>query len=222
MIGQSEMGSSNHITFITLFSTARLCYAFISLSNFGPNPFCSAKRVCFDFSSSNFQMESHILSTGGITLRVPRWLGPWRSGRLGRISKPTRPGWVQFEGGERERERERVRSLSLSRRAFLAPDCTPPASRIISSSGKLCHSFSLKLLVCWNLALLIIFLRFLSALLPPQATEIRLLQVFTRSLSQGLLYQPCLLGSSVSQSHTFTSEDNERTLLMFCMFDMDM
>lgn len=123
-----------------------------------------------------------------------------------------------------ERERERVRSLSLRRRAFLAPDCTPPASRIILSSGKSCHRFSLKLIICRCLgcALLLISLRFLSALLPPQATEIRLLQVFTRSLSQGLLYQHCLLGSSVGHSHTFTSEDNERTLLMFCMCDMDM
>jgi hypothetical protein len=215
MIGQAEMGSTNHITFITLFFSVRLCYAFTSLRKFW------AKRACLDFSSSTFQMESHILSTGGITLRVPRWLGPWRSSRrLGRISKPTRPGWVQFES----RERERVRSLSLRRRAFLGPDCTPPASRIISSSGKSCHRFSLKLIICRCLGcpLPLISLRFLSALLPPQATEIRLLQVFTRSLSQGLLYQHCLLGSSVSQSHTFTSEDNERTLLMFCMCDMDM
>jgi hypothetical protein len=187
--------------------------------NFGPNPFCSSKWACLDFSSSNFQMESHILSTGGITLRVLRWLDLWRSSRrLGRISKPTRPGWVQFESRERESGAcPWVDELSWP------PIARPPP---LESSRRLVNVAIAFLSNCLfagaRVALFFLFLRFVSALLPPQATEIRLLQVFTRSLSQGLLYQPCLSGSSVSQSHTFTSEDNERTILMFCMCDMDM
>jgi hypothetical protein len=45
-------------------SLSKLC------KNAGPKPFCWAKLACFDFSSSNFYLQGHILSTGGVALTV--------------------------------------------------------------------------------------------------------------------------------------------------------
>ncbi len=67
--------------FITLFSGS--CYALLFLyqplskgcRNGGPKPFCSAKRACFDFSSSNVNVQGHIQSTGGIKVGTPLKLG---------------------------------------------------------------------------------------------------------------------------------------------------
>ncbi len=50
----------------------RLCCAFHQphhFSNVGPKPFCWAKLACFDFSSSNFLLFGHILSTSWAALR---------------------------------------------------------------------------------------------------------------------------------------------------------
>jgi hypothetical protein len=52
----------------------RLCCAFYQLSklckNPGPKPFCWAKLACMDFSSANFNMQGHILSTSGVALTL--------------------------------------------------------------------------------------------------------------------------------------------------------
>jgi hypothetical protein len=37
--------------------------------NAGPKPFCWAKLVCFEFFSSNFTFQGHILSTNGVSLK---------------------------------------------------------------------------------------------------------------------------------------------------------
>ncbi len=50
----------------------RLCCAFYQphyFSNVGPKPLCCAKLTCFDFSSSNFLLFCHILSTSLAALR---------------------------------------------------------------------------------------------------------------------------------------------------------
>jgi hypothetical protein len=44
-------------------SLSRLC------TNAGPKPFCWAKLTCSDFSSSEFNLQGHILSTAGVALR---------------------------------------------------------------------------------------------------------------------------------------------------------
>jgi hypothetical protein len=41
--------------------------------NVVPKPFCSAKPACFDFSSSNFNLQGHILSTNAAGLSVQCW-----------------------------------------------------------------------------------------------------------------------------------------------------
>ncbi len=46
---------------------------------FGPKVFCWAKLACFDFSSSNFNFQGHILSTGGVALRSLRFYASWRT-----------------------------------------------------------------------------------------------------------------------------------------------
>ncbi len=38
-------------------------------TNAGPKPFCWAKLTCSDFSSSEFNLQGHILSTAGVALR---------------------------------------------------------------------------------------------------------------------------------------------------------
>lgn len=44
--------------------------------NVGPNPaFSWVKSACFDFSASNFKLQSHILSTSGVAQRVHRGPG---------------------------------------------------------------------------------------------------------------------------------------------------
>lgn len=43
----------------------------ILVKNARPKPFCWAKPSCFDFSSLNFLLQGHRLSTGGVALR---WL----------------------------------------------------------------------------------------------------------------------------------------------------
>jgi len=53
----------------------RLCCSFTSLStgckNAGPKPFCSAELACFDFSSSNVNVQGYIESTGGVKVGTP-------------------------------------------------------------------------------------------------------------------------------------------------------
>jgi hypothetical protein len=44
-------------------SLSKLC------KNAGPKPFCCAKPACFDFTSSNFNLQGHILNTSGVALR---------------------------------------------------------------------------------------------------------------------------------------------------------
>jgi hypothetical protein len=71
MIGQSEIGSSNQIIFITLWQVLGFTMPFTSLKlckNAGLKPFCRAKPACFDFSLSNFNLQGHILSTRGVAL----------------------------------------------------------------------------------------------------------------------------------------------------------
>jgi hypothetical protein len=55
-------------------SGVRLCCAFYQLSklckNPGPKPFCWAKLACMDFSSAEFNMQGHILSTSGVALTL--------------------------------------------------------------------------------------------------------------------------------------------------------
>ncbi len=43
----------------------------------GPNPFCWAKLGCFYFSSYNFNVQSHILSTAGVALRAHQPTQPY-------------------------------------------------------------------------------------------------------------------------------------------------
>jgi hypothetical protein len=55
----------------------RLCCAFYQPHHFskvGPKPFCWAKLACFDFSSSNFHLFGHILSTSWAALRALFWV----------------------------------------------------------------------------------------------------------------------------------------------------
>jgi hypothetical protein len=40
----------------------------------GPKPFCCTKPTCFDFSSSNFNLQGDIMCTGGVALRGGRVL----------------------------------------------------------------------------------------------------------------------------------------------------
>ncbi len=81
MISQSRTGSSSQIIFITLFSLAgvKLCYAFHQPQQtvqkcwaktimLGQNHFAEPNRPCFDFSSSSFDVQGDILSTGGVAL----------------------------------------------------------------------------------------------------------------------------------------------------------
>ncbi len=42
----------------------------IMSTNAGPKPFCWAKLTCFDFSSSNFHLQGHIMSTCGSSLSL--------------------------------------------------------------------------------------------------------------------------------------------------------
>jgi len=78
--GQSKTGfSSSQIIFITLFSSQCNSFAthLTSLRNLrtyaGANPFSWCKLANFDFSSSDFNMQGHILSTGGDALiRTPK------------------------------------------------------------------------------------------------------------------------------------------------------
>ncbi len=48
---------------VPLTSLSKLC------TNAGPKPFCWAKLTCSDFSSSEFNLQGHILSTAGVALR---------------------------------------------------------------------------------------------------------------------------------------------------------
>jgi len=75
MIGKSETGSSSQILFITLvWQVLGFAVPFTNLSrlckNAGPKPFCLANPTCVDFSSSNVNLHSHILSTSGVALRI--------------------------------------------------------------------------------------------------------------------------------------------------------
>ncbi len=78
MIGQSQTGNGSQIIFISLFVWQGLDFAmpFTSLSklckNVGPKPFRWANPACFDFSSSNFNLQGHVLSTGGVALMLPK------------------------------------------------------------------------------------------------------------------------------------------------------
>jgi hypothetical protein len=38
--------------------------------NVGPKPFCWAKPTRFDFSSSNFDFQGHILNISGVVLKA--------------------------------------------------------------------------------------------------------------------------------------------------------
>jgi hypothetical protein len=72
-LGQSETLSSSEIIFIKLFSPgAQHCCAFHQPQQTAhydePKPFSSAKPAYFDFSSSNFAVWNHILSTAGDAL----------------------------------------------------------------------------------------------------------------------------------------------------------
>jgi hypothetical protein len=57
----------------------RLCCSFTSLSkgcrNAWPKPFCSAELACFDFSSSNENMQGPIESNGGVKVGTPLKVG---------------------------------------------------------------------------------------------------------------------------------------------------
>jgi hypothetical protein len=69
MIGQSETGSSSQIISITLFSgrcQALLCFLPASAN-------CAKMLVQnrYDLSSSNFNLQCHILSTSGVALLNP-------------------------------------------------------------------------------------------------------------------------------------------------------
>jgi hypothetical protein len=82
MMGRSETVTSSQIIFITLFSAgAHCCCTFhratancrIMVSQ---NPFPWAKPRYFDFSSLDFSVQDHILSTSGDALRA-RWEAGW-------------------------------------------------------------------------------------------------------------------------------------------------
>ncbi len=55
---QQVLGLDVHLT-----SFSKLC------KNARPKPFCCAKPACFDFSSSNFNLQGHIPSTGKVALK---------------------------------------------------------------------------------------------------------------------------------------------------------
>jgi hypothetical protein len=72
MIGQSETGSSSQNIIITLFSSRRctLCCTFDESQHslqicMSKTIFMNQTRMFFDFSSSNFNLQGHILSTLG-------------------------------------------------------------------------------------------------------------------------------------------------------------
>ncbi len=63
---------SDHIYYTLLRQVLGFVVPFTSISklckNAGPKPFCWTKLACFEFSSSNFNLQGHILSTGGVVL----------------------------------------------------------------------------------------------------------------------------------------------------------
>ncbi len=72
MIDESEIGSSSqsgHIYYTNLWQVLGFAAPSNSLiklyTNAGPKPCCWAQVACFDFSSSNFNLPGHILSTSG-------------------------------------------------------------------------------------------------------------------------------------------------------------
>jgi len=64
---------SDHIYYTLLWQVLGFAVPFTSLSKLckyaGLKPFCGAKPACCDFSSSNFYVQGHILSTTGDALR---------------------------------------------------------------------------------------------------------------------------------------------------------
>jgi hypothetical protein len=69
MIGQSETGSSSQIISITLFSGR--CQALLCLSPASANCAKMLVKNHYDLSSSNFNLQCHILSTSGVALLNP-------------------------------------------------------------------------------------------------------------------------------------------------------
>jgi hypothetical protein len=72
MMGQSEILSSSHINLYLLQSFLQVHTVAVPFTNHRklwdyaePKPFSSPKPVYFDFSSSNFTVQDHILSTAG-------------------------------------------------------------------------------------------------------------------------------------------------------------
>ncbi len=69
---QSREQESDHISYTPHRQVLDFVVHFTSLSklckNDGPKPFCWAKPACFVFSSSNLNLQGHILSTGGVAL----------------------------------------------------------------------------------------------------------------------------------------------------------
>jgi hypothetical protein len=65
---------SDHIYYTLLWQVLGFALLYTRLSklcrNAGQKPFCQAKLASFDLSSSNFNLQGHILGTGGVALTV--------------------------------------------------------------------------------------------------------------------------------------------------------
>jgi hypothetical protein len=78
-IGESENGRSAQIIFITLLLSCNSLYQPQQSVHkcLAQNHFCWAKSTCFNFSSSDFYLHGHILTTTGVALtkrdRPPQW-----------------------------------------------------------------------------------------------------------------------------------------------------
>jgi hypothetical protein len=65
---------SDHIYYSLLWQVVSFAMPFPSLNklckNAGPKPFCWLEQACFVFSSSNFNMQGHILSTSRVAFSL--------------------------------------------------------------------------------------------------------------------------------------------------------